>query len=101
MSPLPRQERDSSRGETRRDPFQPIGLIVVASVACVPFAMGCDNGPPAYVVLDNDYAATSGRVVYQAFWQAVPFQTPVPPGSSSAPQSTVPASDNTAYVVLA
>jgi hypothetical protein len=77
---------------------------VVSSLALVgAFAVGCE--PPSttstFVVLDNDYPASSGFVVYQAFWQAVSFQTPIPPGSSSGPQNTVPASANTAWVVLA
>jgi hypothetical protein len=63
---------------------------------------GCGT-PHAFVVLDNDYpaSATAPLVIYRARWQAIAFQTPVPPGSSSDAQSTVPASDNTAYAVLA
>jgi hypothetical protein len=68
-------------------------------------ATGCDyvDTPYTYVVVDNNYPASAAAplVVYQAYWQAVAFKTPVPPGSSSAPQSTVPASDNTAWAVLA
>jgi hypothetical protein len=65
-------------------------------------AGGCDT-PHTLVVLDNDYPADAAVpiVVYQAFWQAVAFTTPVPPDSSSAPEDTVAASDNTAYAVLA
>jgi hypothetical protein len=71
--------------------------------------MACDK-PTTKVVLDNKYAASSSNalVVYQATWQAVSFQAadggPVialPPGASSNPQSTVSASANAAYVVLA
>lgn len=65
---------------------------------------GC-NAPDTSVVLDNDYPSSAAApiVVYQAYWppQAVLFATPVPPGSSSSPQSTVPSSSNTAYAVLA
>jgi hypothetical protein len=44
----------------------------------------------------------SPLVVYDAYWQAVSFAgSPIAPGASSDPQSSVPASDNTAYVVLA
>jgi hypothetical protein len=68
-------------------------------------ATGCANidTPYTYVALDNQYPASAAapRVVYRAYWQAVAFTTPVPPGSSSAPQTAVPASDNTAWVVLA
>ncbi len=62
---------------------------------------GCDQ-PHTYVVLENQYPrSTTPNVVYHAFWQAVSFQTPVPPESSSDPQDTIPASANTAYAVLA
>ena len=61
----------------------------------------CDQ-PHTYVVLENNYSrSTAPLVVYHAFWQAVSFQTPVPPESSSDPQDTIPASANTAYAVLA
>ncbi len=64
--------------------------------------VGCD-APSTFVVLDNRYpeSATNAAVVYQAFWQAISFQTPIAPGSSSSPQSTIAASSNLAYVVLA
>lgn len=54
-------------------------------------------------MIDNDYAPSTNNslVVYRAYWQAVSFQNPIPPGGSSDAQSTVAASDNTAYVVLA
>ncbi len=63
---------------------------------------GCDT-PATFVVLDNHYpeSAPDAAVVYQAFWQAISFQTPIAPGSSSSPQSTIAASANLAYVVLA
>jgi hypothetical protein len=66
-------------------------------------AVACNEAASASVVIDNDYLADAAPslVVYRAFWQAVSFETPVPPGASSNPQSTVAASDNTAYVVLA
>ena len=67
------------------------------------FAGGCGETPNTAVVLDSNYpvAAASQLVVYRANWQAVFFPDPIPPGSSSEPQSTVPASANTAYIVLA
>jgi hypothetical protein len=77
---------------------------VVASLTLVTaFALGClpASTTTTFVVLENDYPATSGLVIYQAFWQAVSFPTPIPPGASSDPQNTVFASANTAYVVLA
>jgi hypothetical protein len=66
-------------------------------------AVGCNDTPYVLVVLDNDYPASAAvpLVVYQASWLAVSFTTPVPPGTSSAPQSSVAGSDNTAYAVLA
>lgn len=67
-----------------------------------PFAIGCDT-PSTSVAIDNDYpmTTTGALVIYRALWQAVSFTTPIPPGSASDPQSTVAASANTAYVVLA
>jgi len=53
------------------------------------------------VVLDNNYSLSTSFVVYQAFWQSVSFPAPVPPSSSSGLQTALPASANTAYVVLA
>jgi hypothetical protein len=65
------------------------------------FALGCDT-PSTQVVLDNRYPPSTDKalVVYRARWQAVSFTTPVAPGASSGPQSTVAASANTAYVLL-
>jgi len=77
------------------------GSLVFASLA-----IGCagfpDKAPTTSVLLDNDYSpsATAAPVVYQAFWLNVAFQAPVAPGSSSEPQSAIPASENTAYVLL-
>ena len=69
---------------------------------CALLAIGCDT-TTTQVILENAYppSTTNALVVYGAFWQAVSFSTPLPPGSSSDPQDTVPASANTAYVVLA
>jgi hypothetical protein len=55
------------------------------------------------VVLENDYpvSGTDALVVYQAAWQAISFQDPIVPGFSSDLLSTIAASENTAYVVLA
>jgi hypothetical protein len=73
-----------------------VGAGVSASVAA------CDK-PETNVVLENRYPAakTNALVVVQAAWQAVSFTSPVPPGSSSAQQTSVAASPNTAYVLLA
>jgi hypothetical protein len=76
-----------------------IALVGVALALC---ASGCDT-PDTTVVLDNEYPASDkpALVVYQAYWQAVSFAEPVPPAASSTAQSTIPASANTAYAVLA
>lgn len=77
-----------------------LGLIAVCAAS---LAAGCFAHPDTAVVVENDYpeATTEPLVVYSAFWQAVSFQEPIVPGSSSSRQATVPASANTAYVVLA
>jgi hypothetical protein len=77
--------------------------FVASALALTATMIGCDKGPGTTVTIENHYA-TSARgplVVYRAKWEAVAFPDPVPPGSSSAPESTVPASKSTAYVVLA
>jgi hypothetical protein len=78
------------------------GPIAFAGPIAALLAPGCDyiDTPYTYVVVDDDYPAPP-LVVYQAQWQAVAFTTPIPPGASSTRQSTVPASANTAWVVLA
>jgi hypothetical protein len=64
--------------------------------------VACES-PQSYVVFDNDYPLTarSDLVIFQAQWQAVSLQQPIAPGASSGPQDTVPASENTAYVLVA
>jgi hypothetical protein len=82
-------------------------IRVVLPLFCA-LVTGC-GGPQTTVVVDNDYPpyAVVPLVVYDAAWEAVALQqpdgaaAPVPPGDSSGPQSTVPASANTAYVLLA
>jgi hypothetical protein len=77
--------------------------VHASAIGLALLAVGCDASPSTTVVLDNAYppSATNAFVVYRAFWQAVSFPDPVLPGASSDPQDTVPASGNTAYVVLA
>jgi hypothetical protein len=74
-----------------------VGALCFSSLAAA-----CDI-PETFVVLDNNYPTDAAAllVAYQASWQAVSFPAPVPPGGSSEPQSTVAASPNTAYVLLA
>jgi hypothetical protein len=75
---------------------------VVFALSFVTLVAGCDPHPQTLVVIDNKYAPSpTSPVIYRAYWQAVPFQNPIPPDASSDAQSTVPASANTAYVVLA
>ncbi len=81
--------------------FRGTGLTATYFLFIALCCSGCDT-PHTYVVLENNYPrSTVPLVVYHAFWQAVSFQTPVPPGSSLDPQDTIPASANTAYAVLA
>ena len=77
-------------------------LGAVALCAHLTVVIGCD-APSTSVVLDNRYppSPSNALVVFRAVWQAVSFTTPIPPGASSDPQSTVAASANTAYVLLA
>lgn len=75
--------------------------VACAGIFALGFA-GCDK-PETAVVIDNDYPASTETpmVVYRAQWQAVWFDAAVSPGSSSDPLATLPASANTAYVILA
>lgn len=63
----------------------------------------CDAAPQTSVSLDNAFPSSKASpvVVYQGWWQAVSFAGPIAPGESSGPQTTVAASSNPAYVVLA
>jgi hypothetical protein len=76
-------------------------IKILVWLATVPFVFGCSGPTSTHVVLENNYSAASGLVVYQAVWQAVSFQAAIPPASASDPQTTISASPNTAYVVLA
>jgi hypothetical protein len=74
-----------------------LAAVVAASVAggCVPYSTN--------VVIENRYtsATPSPLVIYRAAWHAIAFKEPIAPGASSAAEVTVPASNNTAYVVVA
>ena len=78
----------------------------LALLPWAPFTVGCLNvdTPSTNVSFDNRYPAAAARplVVYEAHWQAITLDasTPILPGES-VEASTVPASANTAYVVLA
>jgi|GEM_PF-858666 len=92
--------------EPERESAQNLALhrsrLALCTLGLTSWLTGCD-APQTFVVLDNRYPASTANapVVYQAFWQAISFQTPLPPGASSDPQSTIAASANLAYVVLA
>jgi hypothetical protein len=88
---------DAQRPARRRPP-----RLARYALSLAAWLAGCDT-PSTFVVLDNRYpeSTANAAVVYQAFWQAISFQTPLPPGSSSSPLSTTAASANLAYVVLA
>jgi len=77
------------------------GVAICGLFFFAAFLAACES-PTANVMIDNNYSpvAATPLVIYRAFWQAVPFTTPIPPGSSSNPQNTVPASANTAYAIL-
>lgn len=71
----------------------PIRNALAVALAVV----GCDS-PMTTVTFDNDYSA---QIVYRAEWQSVWFEQPILPGWSADPQPALPASPNSAYVVLA
>jgi hypothetical protein len=98
--------RDRSPGAGRHRVWMPprAAKVVAFGLSVALCAVGCDAPPPTSVGLENKYppSATSPLVVYDAYWQAVSFQgAALPPGSSAPPQSTVPCSANSAYVLLA
>jgi hypothetical protein len=80
--------------------FARIAVVAFLTTGCAGFP---DAPPQTDVVLENRYAPDTALIVYDAHWLNASFAgEPLAPGSSSPPQSTVPASaDNTAYVVLA
>ncbi len=63
-------------------------------------ALGCDS-PSTTVTFEDDYPAPSGLVVWRAEWQSVWFDQALLPGQAADPQPALPASPNSAYVVLA
>lgn len=90
-------------GAGARSATRVAGRVSACVLSLALLAAGCNDTPYVYVVIDNDYPTSTAvpLVVYQAYWQAVSFTTPLAPGTTSAPQSSVAASDNTAYAVLA
>jgi hypothetical protein len=80
-------------------------LVGCAAVGVGVAAWGCFRQPDTSVVLTNAYAPSlrGSRTIVRAAWQALTFDADLPlvPGASSAPEPTVAATDNTAYVLLA
>jgi hypothetical protein len=70
------------------------GAATVAG-GCVPYSTN--------VVIENRYtsATPAPLVIYRAAWHAIAFKEPIAPGTSSAAEVTLPASSNTAYVLVA
>jgi len=93
---LSRGEQDSRSTSVRRD-------ASAFALVCFVGLSGCFRTPDTTVIVDNTYepSVVGSRVIYRATWEAVQIDAPILPGASSDPQPTVPASDNTAYVLLA
>lgn len=70
-------------------------MLCAALEGCAGFP---DEARPAHAIVDNRYP---GAVVNRAYWQAVSFDDPIPPGASSVVLEAVPSSANRAYVLLA
>jgi hypothetical protein len=79
------------------------GPLVAATLALALGAIGCEGNPDTTVVIANEFSSshTPPFVVYRVRWQALWLDASVAPGSSSQPESTYPASANTAYVLVA
>jgi hypothetical protein len=77
--------------------------MIACALAPIAAMLGCDARPVTTVTIHNQYPASAKNplVVYRARWQAVAFADPIVPGSSSVAEGAVPASSDTAYVVLA
>lgn len=80
-------------------PLRALFPVVLASLAAL-LVVGCDT-PNTTVTIENAYPPSSGLVIYQAWWSAESFLTPIAPGAASDPQDAIPASANAAYVLLA
>jgi hypothetical protein len=85
--------------ETMKTIDQLRALLLASLLVCAALA-ACDTEDPSKAVVDNGYPASSGPVVYRAWWVATYFAAPVNGGATSTEQRSVPASDF-AYAVLA
>ncbi len=77
-----------------------LSSVIPSLVLSVVASAGCDT-PSTSVIVQNQFAPVTSFVVYRAFWQAVAFDDPIAPGEASDPASTVPASPNTAWALVA
>ena len=75
-----------------------LACLTLCAASCAGFP---DEAPTTHAVVENRYAAPGGPVVHRAYWQAVSFDDPVLPGTSSVVLEAVPSSPNRAYVLLA
>lgn len=81
-------------------------IAVFASLAWLPFSMGCSTAEPTSAVLSNEYPPTNGvssadaRPVYKGWWSVAQFPDPVPAGQVSEPVRIVQGSDY-GYALLA
>ena len=75
-------------------------LLLWFAIADAIGSSACES-PHTFVVFDNDYPPAARMIVYRATWQAIAFQDSIAPDRSSGPQSTIAASENTAYAILA
>jgi hypothetical protein len=80
--------------------MNPLRTLVLCGAALLLGAaslVACETETPTSAVVDNGYPAT---VVYRAWWEVTYFADPVPGGTTSAEERSVPAT-NVAYAVLA
>ena len=74
--------------------------IATISLAPLTFFTACEGETPTSAVLENQYASTTNKTVYRAWWLTTYFDRPVAAGTSSETLRSVPATD-VAYVLLA
>ncbi len=99
---LPRRAGTSDRaGAVAAGVWRANVLLGAASFALV--GIGCDLTFDTTAILDNRYPSDAAApfVIYRANFATASFSTPTPADSSSAPQSTVPTSGDTVYVLVA
>jgi hypothetical protein len=81
-------------------------IVVLASIACLPFSTGCDTSEPTTAVLSNEYppvseaGAADSMPVYKGWWSVAQFPEAVPAGQVSDAVRIVEGSDY-GYALLA